>query len=200
MRGCELLVLGVFTGSWAHTLSPPGPMTSDPTKCPFLLQRRFSPRGGTPRSQDSDPLMVPKPLRETGWGRPALKGWGPTLTGGPQGARPLPIPVESPRRGASHPPRVAKPGWFPAVPPLGLTLIDKMVREKPAEQTGGNRHQPGHHVEDPTLQGGGRPQRGQFAQAQWLPKAADAQEGSPRPQAGFPGSGAYLALTVPHPG
>lgn len=51
--------------------------------------------------------------------------------------------------------------WPPApVPSPGLTLIDEMIREKPAEETGRNRHQPRHHVEDPTLQGGVWPQRG----------------------------------------
>lgn len=46
------------------------------------------------------------------------------------------------------------PGGMPPSPPPGLTLIDEMIREKPAEQTGGNGHQPGHHVEDPALEGG----------------------------------------------
>lgn len=46
-----------------------------------------------------------------------------------------------------------------ACPSLGLTLTDEVVREKPTEQTGRNRHQPGHHVEDPALQGGAWPQR-----------------------------------------
>lgn len=36
----------------------------------------------------------------------------------------------------------------------GLTLTDEMVREKPAQHTGWDRYQPGHHVEDPALHRG----------------------------------------------
>lgn len=48
----------------------------------------------------------------------------------------------------------------PCVSPYRLTLTDEVVGEEPAEQTGWDRHQPGHHIEDPALWGKRTPQQG----------------------------------------
>lgn len=67
-------------------------------------------------------------------------------------AFPLGMQLHCRRGSETTPPQpVVYPGRSP--PPPTLTLTDEAIREEATEETGRNRQQPGHHIEDPALQG-----------------------------------------------